>query len=226
MRHPTSSATTIGGMNNYSDETEVRRLEDTLAMSDWHSVWDTAPNDPLPSNVNHLVLLDKPANIDLSSHAQKSMKVILVHYDATLVPEGRAQQDLRWKQELAERYLKQDAEDLALAMERKEARQHVVRAAQHAEVIDLTDDEIVDKRVIWTLSLNVATQQHGATRSEMRDLYEMTLVEEMHRKFMFPSSSTQNKSLGTTFWRASAHSPSPYEIHTAATLGTPTNCSR
>jgi len=170
MQRQTSWAA-IDALGSYFDGPKIPSSQESIMMDDWHSEWATAPCDPLPSNLNHLYLLNEPANIDMKDHALRAEKVSLIHYDINLVPEGRAQQELRWAEEAAERRLKQDVEDFVCEMERAERREQVVKAAKRAEVVDLTEDETTSKNVHRTLPpLNIATRQQGHPRTESNAL--------------------------------------------------------
>ncbi|KAF2818857.1 hypothetical protein CC86DRAFT_413509 [Ophiobolus disseminans] len=158
MQHQVSRKT-IGKRNGYLSALEFRKFEDTTTMRDWHNEWATAPNDPLPSKLKLLKLLNKPAKINTKNHAVQAREVALIHYDVNLIPEGRAQQEQQryWLRE--ERRLKRDAEAFVSEMERVESRQKVMTAAKVAEVIDLTEDEMVSKPASQNVPVNVATHQ-------------------------------------------------------------------
>lgn len=131
-----------------------------IKMSEWLADWETAPADPLPSSINILSLLYEPAKISLHSHATKAKAVALVHYDANMVPKGRAIQDQRLEEEAIERFHKQDAGELAHELNLLEKRKEVVRAAKEAEVIDLTQDSKPLNRAPWNLPLGSSGRRH------------------------------------------------------------------
>lgn len=182
--------------------------------ADWHNEWATAPDDPLPSNLSHLDLLNQPAKINMKNHAQNARRVSLIYYDVNMVPEGRVMQDLRREKEAEELRLTRDAENFVLEMERVERRHEVVKAARLAEVIDLTEDDMVDIRVSRNLPSNMAM------RPPMNAQYDFTglpRVAEAHQYPAFPFTAGRNQRLtkppGTASAQLAARRLRPHNCH-------------
>jgi hypothetical protein len=123
---------------------------DAAVMNDWHDEWKTAPSDPLPSNIKQLLLLCEPTWNHLDAASRKPRKVLLEHYYPEMVPEARAQQDLRTECE-EKSYLEKDAECTFWYRERPLERQDVVRAARRSKVIRLTQDRLEQSEVLQSI---------------------------------------------------------------------------
>jgi hypothetical protein len=169
LQHQAPSTNTSGqiGHPNYSPLTQNHQYDAT--MNAWLNEWDTAPGDPLPSNIRPLSLLLEPAAIDPRDHKRTATNVSLVHYVPTLVPEGRAAQDRELEQlqdEIEEAW--HNAQYEKILGERKKERQAVVEAARHAEVIDLTDDNILERKPLASIPrvVNMPIQMHWDSASE------------------------------------------------------------
>jgi hypothetical protein len=124
---------------------------------------------------------------------------------------------------MEERRLKRDVEDFMLEMERTERREQVVRDARGAEVIDLTDDEAVDKRPLRTLSPNLAARQQKSSGSNYT---EVRLVAELPRSHASSITSRNNNPLVKVPYKDSAPfaptSLQPHRSYGLTMLGRPT----
>jgi hypothetical protein len=96
MQRQTASTTAIAPVHEHLCENFDSEIDNLNIMDDWHSEWATAPQDPLPSNLRSLFLLNGPARINLKLHPQKARRASLIHFDVDFVPEGRLQQEKRW----------------------------------------------------------------------------------------------------------------------------------
>lgn len=142
MQRRTSSSTASTPFQEHPHHSD---MDDLSIMNDWHSEWETAPRDPLPSNPDRLFLLNKLAMINLKLHSSRARKVKLIAWDGDHMPEGVRDQLKRWARERSEPRLKKDAEELA-KLERSRKRVEVSRAAKEADVIDLTGDGAENRR--------------------------------------------------------------------------------
>lgn len=163
FQHQAPSTNTTGhiGHQNYFPPTQNHQHAAT--MNAWRNEWDTAPSDLLPSNIRPLSLLLEPADVDLRNHERTAENVSLVHYVPTLVPEGRAAQDRELEQLQDEIKVEwYNTQQEKLMEERHRARRAVVQAARHAEVIDLTDDNVPERKPLVSIPrvVNMPIQMH------------------------------------------------------------------
>lgn len=156
----TASTTAIDPADGHDPDTRDTDIEDTNFMDDWHSEWAIAPHYPLPSNLIHLNLLNKPARINLRLHAQQARTASLYHYDVDFVPDGRKQLEERWAHEQRERRLKQDAEAFV--------RGKVVKAASVADAIGLTQPEDDGEPTYLDLICSTTRHRNGQPSSQRR----------------------------------------------------------
>jgi hypothetical protein len=115
-----------------------------ITMNEWLDEWQTAPYDPLPSNIRALSLIQKPAGLDLDTHERMAPNVLLGHYYPDMIPEGRAQQDLQREQKRKERAngrADRSLENVIRENRRDKERQGVINAAKSAWTIDLTAED-------------------------------------------------------------------------------------
>jgi hypothetical protein len=139
----------------------VGKTQHAVTMDEWLSEWRTAPDDPIPSNIRDLFLLQETAWINLGTHAQKAQNVLLRHYYADMVPEARAQQELKRQQERkvrTYRYHGHGSVEVSWESERAKERQEVIKAAQRSYAIDLSGHDTVQKGVLRRIPGNLATR--------------------------------------------------------------------
>jgi hypothetical protein len=119
-------------------------FQHVITMNEWLDEWQTAPYDPLPSNIRALSLLQEPAGLDLDTYERMAPNVLLGHYYPDMIPEGRVQQDLQREQKRKERAngrVDRSLEDVIQENRRAKERQGVINAAKSAWTIDLTTED-------------------------------------------------------------------------------------
>jgi hypothetical protein len=175
-------------------------FRDAAVMDEWHSEWDTAPYDPLPSNLKPLKLLCEPTWVHLDSHkhVRNTNDVLLVHYSPSIIPEARARQDLELQKE-QRRYLEEDSEYAVTESQRALSRLEVVKDPGRTDVefIDMTQEEARERKV---LSSTFATSKEHrapfAASSTQQYLYRRV-------PHLYDSSSKFNppEAQGTPVWK-------------------------
>ncbi|KAG9195387.1 hypothetical protein G6011_00508 [Alternaria panax] len=102
-----------------------------------HNEWKVKPDGfgtPKP-----LLLLNRPANVDLRNHARRTKSVYLCHWDQGHEPCGVIAQRLVE----AKQSRKKEQAGAYMGNEQDTRRKRVKQAARNAEVIDLTGDDTV-----------------------------------------------------------------------------------
>jgi hypothetical protein len=160
MQRQTPSTTAIALVDEHLYENFDSEIDNLNIMNDWHSEWATAPQDPLPSNLNRLFLLNNPARINLKLHPQKARRASLIHYAVGFVPEGRLQQEKQWAHEKRDLHHKQGAEKFVRDMERSQKRRKVAMAANEADAIDVMGNEFEGGRTHRPQPQTATTHQY------------------------------------------------------------------
>jgi hypothetical protein len=160
--HQTASAKTNICIKEQVNSRRFRTPLKCITMNEWLDEWRTAPDDPLPSSIRALSLINEPAGLDLDSHEQQAQNVMLGHYYPEMIPEGRAQQsfELEQKRREANGHRGQEALDAVQQVRRMKERQGVIKAAQSTWTIDLTEDDTVQRDVLQPIPDNPATRPH------------------------------------------------------------------
>jgi hypothetical protein len=160
---------------------------DADIMNDWYQEWRTVPDDPLPSNIRPMSILSEPAWGHQNAPQRRPNEVWLDHYYPDMVPEGRAQRDLRVAHE-ERRYIEEDGERVVRQAERTLSRQDVIEAARRSNIVDLTGDSVNKSRDFWSVCKDrPQSERHkhmSFNRSRNSGMY--------HRSFHHHPSSRQD----------------------------------
>jgi hypothetical protein len=185
--------------------------QDANVLNDWYNEWSTAPNDPLPSNLRPLLRLREPIWSGQNCPPTRQENVMLDHYYPDMVPEARAQQDMKRERE-ERRYLEDHAEETVWKAERALERQEVVKAAQLSDVIDLTGDYTAEGRVLYSISGNYCMPRPRQRYANVKDASALSAWAkeanhhqhqdprrhqqvDVDRLYHFPNSTHDNKQL-------------------------------
>jgi hypothetical protein len=133
--------------SSHSKRRRTHPPRDATVMEEWLSEWDTAPSDPLPSDIKPLDLLCEAnwIDFDLYKHSQKANEVWLHHYCPDMVPEASARQVLEYDEE--QRRCLEQTEYAVRETERAQSRLEVKRAARrkNVDLIDMTEDDAPER---------------------------------------------------------------------------------
>ena len=160
---------------------------DADIMNDWYQEWRTASDEPIPSNIRPMKILSEPAWGHRNAPQRRPNEVWLDHYYPDMVPEGRAQRNLRVAHE-GRRYIEGDTKGVTGQAERTLGRRDVIEAARRSNVVDLTGDSL-DKsrefrRVCRNRPQNERYKRTSLTSSRNSGMY--------HRSFHHDLSSRQD----------------------------------
>ncbi|KAI4649133.1 hypothetical protein J4E93_003447 [Alternaria ventricosa] len=123
---------------NVATSAQAAAYEDAITTRAWRNEWDVAPDDFGPSKP--LLLLNRPANVDLMNHTWETELVHLCHWDQYHEPEGVLSQRLAKERRRTKKKLLLGNS----RFEQDKIRKKVKLAAATAEVVDLTQDETVE----------------------------------------------------------------------------------
>jgi hypothetical protein len=166
QRFQTQPQTTSAKLNScIKKQVNPRRIctpQNFYTMNEWLDEWRTAPDDPLPSNIRTLSLLNEPTGFNLDGNQRQARNALLGHYYPDMIPEARAQQDLEREQKhrKANRHRGQGSLNAVQQARRTKERQGVIRAAKSTWTIDLTEDDTMQTEVLRPIPDNAATRLH------------------------------------------------------------------
>jgi hypothetical protein len=166
QRFQTQPQTTSAKLNScIKKQVNPRRIctpQNFYTMNEWLDEWRTAPDDPLPSNIRTLSLLNEPTGFNLDGNQWQARNALLGHYYPDMIPEARAQQDLEREQKnrKANRHRGQGSLNAVQQARRTKERQGVIGAAKSTWTIDLTEDDTVQTEVLRPIPDNAATRLH------------------------------------------------------------------
>ncbi|KAH6868002.1 hypothetical protein BKA58DRAFT_186710 [Alternaria rosae] len=123
---------------NVAMSAQAAAYEDAVTTRVWRNEWEVAPDDFGSSRP--LLLLNRPANVDLMNHMWETELVHLCHWDQYHEPEGVLSQRLTRERRVREK-------ELLLGygrFEQDKRRKKVKLAVVTADVIDLTQDHTVE----------------------------------------------------------------------------------
>jgi hypothetical protein len=107
--------------------------KDATSPNMWYQEWQAKPKDFAPSRP--LNLLNEPLYIDMATHTRKASRVRLNHWDRDMEPDGTFVQRLQREKEITRR--NNATQKTIQGVKREDTK----RAAQRAEVVDLTVDD-------------------------------------------------------------------------------------
>jgi hypothetical protein len=153
--------------SSHSKRRRTHPPRDATVMEEWLSEWDTAPSDPLPSDIKPLDLLCEAnwIDFDLYKHSQKANEVWLHHYCPDMVPEASARQVLEYDEE--QRRCLEQTEYAVRETERAQSRLEVKRAARrkNVDLIDMNEDD-APERTTFTLTWGECKARKAALTSK------------------------------------------------------------